>query len=97
MHVCFPLRLNANTANTHHQALGEYRAKGSGELKVEAKQQRCSSQGKKSLCPLSVLFNLFYINGASKHFQLAEDKQSRFCDVCCRSMSHSLQNHNSLS
>lgn len=38
MHVCFPFRLNANTANTHHQALGECRAKGSGELKVEAKQ-----------------------------------------------------------
>lgn len=38
MHVCFPYRLNANTANTHHQALGECRAKGSGELKVEAKQ-----------------------------------------------------------
>lgn len=39
MHVCFPFRLNANTANTHHQALGECRAKGSGELKAEVKQQ----------------------------------------------------------
>lgn len=38
MHVCFPFRLNAITANTHHQALGECRAKGSGELKVEAKR-----------------------------------------------------------
>lgn len=39
MQVCFPFRLNANTANAHHQALGECRAKDSGELKVEAKQQ----------------------------------------------------------
>lgn len=40
MHVCFfPFRLNANTANTHHQALGGCRAKGSGDLEVEALQQ----------------------------------------------------------
>lgn len=41
MHVRFPFRLNApdaNTANTHYQALGKCRAKGSGDLKVEAKQ-----------------------------------------------------------
>lgn len=35
----FPFRLNANTANTHHQALGGCRAKGSGDLEVEALQQ----------------------------------------------------------
>lgn len=34
----FSFRLNANTANTHHQARGECRAKGSGGLKVEAKK-----------------------------------------------------------
>lgn len=40
MHVCFfPFRLNANTANTHHQALRGCRAKGSGDLEVEALQQ----------------------------------------------------------
>lgn len=49
MHVCFPYRLNANTANTHHQALGECRAKGSGELKVEASSLVVLKEEKKIL------------------------------------------------
>lgn len=34
MHVCFPFSLNANTANTHHQALG-----GDVEQKEEEKMK----------------------------------------------------------
>lgn len=57
MHVCFPYRLNANTANTRHQALGECRAKGSGELKVEAEQLSSLVVLKEKQ---NYIFNLYY-------------------------------------
>lgn len=102
MHVCFPFRLNANTANTHHQALGECRAKGSGELKVEAKQQSSFDalhREKQSSYPYSVRCWFYYINGANKCLHLAEDQRSGFrkASLSLRSMSHSLQDTNSLS
>lgn len=66
MCVCFPLRLNADTANTH-QALGECRVTGSEGLKVEAKQQ---SSVKKNLITINSTMLIFYFNGTSKYFHL---------------------------
>ena len=89
MHVpCFPFRLNANTANTHHQALEECRAKGSGELKVEAKQQSSlmllEKKKKKKAHPLSIIGTalVFFVNGAifSLYFHFIVDYQCRFGD-----------------
>lgn len=39
MHVCFPFSLNANTANTHHQALGgDVEQKEEEKMKTELKE-----------------------------------------------------------
>lgn len=70
MRVCFPFSLNANTANTHHQALG-------GD--VEQKEEEKMETELKEWCRLALLTEhnlgsvmlVFYISGTSVHLPLS--------------------------
>lgn len=64
--------------NTHHQALRECRAKGSGELKVEAKQRGSLTlfSGKERFISTIWTMLVIYVNGANKCFHHAENSSA---------------------
>lgn len=66
MHVCFPFSLNANTANTHHQALGgDVEQKEEEKMKMELKEwHRLVLLTEHNLGSLMLVF---YICGPSVH------------------------------
>lgn len=69
MHVCFPFSLNANTANTHHQALGEDVEQKEEKMKTEMKERhRLVLLTEHNLGSVMLVF---YICGPSVHLPLS--------------------------
>lgn len=97
----FPFRLKANTANTHHQALGECRAKGSGELKVEAKQPSSLmlfTEEKRFVSIICTMLVSTLIGPINAFISLrTNSSRSERLFLLLHSMSHPLHDSNSLS